>query len=63
MTQPEPQVRISAAVAAEDADTATALGRYVALQSGARAVTVTGFSRLTGGAIQDNYALTLECTV
>lgn len=62
MTQPEPQVRISAAVAAEDADTATALGRYVALQSGARAVTVTGFSRLTGGAIQDNYALTLECT-
>lgn len=55
-------VRADESIAADDAATATALGQYVATQTGASNIVVTGFSRLTGGAIQDNYALTLECT-
>ncbi|MGE4369085.1 MAG: phosphotransferase family protein [Burkholderiaceae bacterium] len=38
-----------------------ALAEYIRRQSGADQVTVLEFSRLSGGAIQSNYALTVEC--
>lgn len=39
-----------------------ALARYVQIQLGADAINVLAFSHLSGGAIQSNYALTVECT-
>lgn len=58
---PVPGVTVGDAVPASDQDTARALGGYVLRQTGASALAVTAFSRLTGGAIQDNYALTVDC--
>src|SRR5690606_19192701 len=42
-------------------DISQALASYVQRQTGAEEVSVTGFSRLSGGAIQSNYALSLSC--
>lgn len=42
-------------------DISQALALYVQRQIGAEQVSVTGFSRLSGGAIQSNYALSLLC--
>ena len=42
-------------------DISQALALYVQRQTGADTVSVTRFSRLSGGAIQSNYALSLEC--
>lgn len=40
---------------------ADALGNYIQEQTGADAVRVVTYARLSGGAIQDNHALTVEC--
>lgn len=39
---------------------ATALADYIAVRTGARQVAVVSFDRLSGGAIQDNFGLTLD---
>ncbi|MGB6104240.1 MAG: phosphotransferase family protein [Pusillimonas sp.] len=44
-----------------DADVSQALARYVQCRTGAGQVAVVAFSRLSGGAIQSNYALSLDC--
>ncbi|MFA7669889.1 MAG: hypothetical protein WCX93_11110, partial [Burkholderiaceae bacterium] len=55
------RVTVADAIPGSDQGTARALGEYVGRQTGASAVAVTAFSRLTGGAIQDNYLLTVDC--
>ncbi len=42
-------------------DISRALASYVQRQTGARDIEVVEFSRLSGGAIQSNYALTVQC--
>lgn len=45
-----------------DSRRAQALVRYVGQQLGVTDITLTDYQRLSGGAIQDNYALTVDCT-
>jgi len=42
-------------------DISRVLGRYVQERTGAEQVQVLDFARLPGGAIQSNYALTVQC--